>query len=154
NEPTAIEGARPSVSLPPARKPLRSARAGEVSTVEAPPERKGGFLTFLLAILVAAGLLALIGWQALPWLATKPPPEAVAKQEAPKTGPQPASQPPAASAPTTSAEQKPSPVPATAEPKNDLPKTPEQKAETPKQEDAHPAVPQTQAAKPETAMPK
>ncbi len=72
-EPTLAEGARPPVSLPPGRKPLRSARAGETTIGEERAEKKGGFLTFLLAMLVAAGLLALIGWQALPWLSKKGP---------------------------------------------------------------------------------
>ena len=98
NEPTMVDSAKPVVMLPPARR----------ASVE---QRTTGFLPFLLAILVAAGLLALIGWQAAPWLsnqvqATKPPapppaeaaPPAVAVAPGPEGAPAPV-------------EPKPSPMP-------------------------------------------
>src|ERR1017187_4417138 len=51
-------------ALPPPRRKGRP----EPATAIAEVGRKPGFLTFLLAVLAAAGLLALIGWQAAPWL--------------------------------------------------------------------------------------
>jgi len=131
NEPTVAEVAAPvargsvlgGIPLPPAR-PAR--RTEETTTAERAKRRKSGFLTFLLAILMAAGLLALIGWQALPWLSPAPPktgPEA--SQRAPGPGgtpegapgspaeskPQPPPQPVGAGAAGTPAEEKPSPMP-------------------------------------------
>jgi len=99
NEPTMADSAKPGVILPPARR----ARVAEAtSTAE---RRTAGFLPFLLAILVAAGLLALIGWQAAPWLSnqvqtTTPP--------APPTVP---AAPPATTPAPVPAEPKPSPMP-------------------------------------------
>jgi serine/threonine-protein kinase len=74
NEPTMVDSAKPVVTLPPARR----SRAEATTMTERVERRSAGFLPFLLAILVAAGLLALIGWQAAPWLSnqvqtTKPP---------------------------------------------------------------------------------
>jgi serine/threonine protein kinase len=66
NAPTMAEAARPTVTLPPARRPVRSG-GGTTATVDHGRKRKSGFLPFLLAILMAAALLALIGWQAGPW---------------------------------------------------------------------------------------
>jgi serine/threonine-protein kinase len=63
NEPTAVEAAAPALSLPPARHP----RAGQTTTTtERAKRRRSGFLPFLAAIIMAAALLALIGWQADP----------------------------------------------------------------------------------------
>ena len=61
NAPTMAEGAQPAVTLPPGRRPVRS---GGTATVDRGQKRKSGFLPFLAAILMAAALLALIGWQA------------------------------------------------------------------------------------------
>jgi serine/threonine-protein kinase len=61
NAPTMAEGPQPSVTLPPGRRPIRS---GGTATVDRDRKRKSGFLPFLAAILMAAALLALIGWQA------------------------------------------------------------------------------------------
>ena len=68
NEPTVVGAAavpRGPVAIPPARKARASA------TSEQAPPHKVGFLTFLMSILVVAGLLALIGWQAAPYLAQR-----------------------------------------------------------------------------------
>jgi len=117
-EPTVADVAKPAVVMPAARRRLDS-----TSTTEQSAKRKSGFLTFLLAILVAAGLLALIGWQAAPWLlqnqkqaqnaeapAAKPPVTAPVQPAV-----QPSAQPaPPAAAPSGSVEQadaKPSPMP-------------------------------------------
>jgi serine/threonine protein kinase len=66
NAPTMAEPPQPAVTLPPARRPVRSG-GGTTATVDHSRKRKSGFLPFLLAILMAAALLALIGWQAGPW---------------------------------------------------------------------------------------
>src|SRR5580700_4680389 len=73
NAPTMADAARPAaVALPPARRPVRS--GGETTaTVDHGRKRKSGFLPFLLAILMAAALLALIGWQAGPWQGASQP---------------------------------------------------------------------------------
>jgi Protein kinase domain/PEGA domain len=60
--PTIADAARPTATMPSARRPS----AGESTNTPAPARRKPGFLPFLAAILVAALLLALIGWQADP----------------------------------------------------------------------------------------
>jgi serine/threonine-protein kinase len=92
NEPTMVDSAKPAVTLPPAR------RAHE-------EQRTARFLPFLLAILVAAGLLALIGWQAAPWLANQ-------TQTTKTPAPPPAeAAPPAATPVPVPAEPKPSPMP-------------------------------------------
>jgi hypothetical protein len=46
-------------------------RSGD-TTVTGVGKRKSSFLPFLLAVLMAGALLALIGWQAAPWLMQKP----------------------------------------------------------------------------------
>jgi serine/threonine-protein kinase len=72
NEPTVGESPGlkgvPAVTLP---KPVRPVRLGD-TTVTRGGRRKGGLLTFLLAILVAGGLLALIGFQGMPWFGSQP----------------------------------------------------------------------------------
>ena len=67
NEPTLAGTPRGAVKLPPARSPRRGEETGANPRGE---RSKVGFLPFLAAILMAAALLALIGWQAgLPsWL--------------------------------------------------------------------------------------
>ena len=121
NEPTMVDSAKPVVMLPPARR----------ASVE---QRTTGFLPFLLAILVAAGLLALIGWQAAPWLsnqvqATKPPapspaeaaPPAVAVAPGPEGAPapvepKPSPMPPPATTPAEKPAAKPAPAIAATQP--------------------------------------
>jgi serine/threonine-protein kinase len=116
NAPTAMEVPLPSISIPPARRRMDATGTGE----RAAP-RKSSFLTFLLAILVAAALLALIGWQAAPWLNPGAPQKTAKKLEPPKTAApqqaQPASArvpaqppPPGASQAAASGETKPSPL--------------------------------------------
>lgn len=61
---TIADAPAPAVAIPAARRPVRSSGT---TTVERGPKRKSGFLPFLAAILMAAALLALIGWQAGPW---------------------------------------------------------------------------------------
>jgi len=67
NAPTVADAARPAVALPPAHRPDRADSAtGEIAL-----PRKSGFALFLGAILVAAALLALIGWQYAAWTGPK-----------------------------------------------------------------------------------
>ena len=107
NEPTVADVAPTGMSLPPARHPRR---AEATSTADAAARRKSNFVPFLLAILMAAGLLALIGWQAAPWLAPGSSREAQTASRAPQPpAPQPQSQPPAGQ--PNPAETKPSPMP-------------------------------------------
>jgi serine/threonine protein kinase len=109
NEPTMADTPRPTAMMPPARRPHRSADTATTDRAK----RKSGFLPFLLAVLMAAGLLALIGWQAAPWLtenhAAKP------KGSAPPApaGPPAAVTPPVA-IPPEDAKPKPMPPPETA----------------------------------------
>jgi serine/threonine-protein kinase len=124
NEPTMVDSAKPVVKLPPARR----ARAEATTTGERAQRRTAGFLPFLLAILVAAGLLALIGWQAAPWLSNQtqaikapvPPPDqpappatAAAPTPAPAE-PKPSPMPPPATTPAKTAEPHAKPAPAMA----------------------------------------
>jgi hypothetical protein len=123
NEPTAMVGAGRVSKLPPARH-----RRGDDTTVSAerPSKSKSEFWSFLAAVLVAAALLALIGWQADPALPQKvggmaqrlqvalglaqapPEPVAPANQAAAPGGTGQATAAPVAAAP---AEGKPSPIP-------------------------------------------
>jgi serine/threonine-protein kinase len=108
NEPTMVDSAKPVVMLPPAR---RARPAEATTTAERTERRTSGFLPFLLAILVAAGLLALIGWQATPWVsnqvqATKTPVPPTVEPAPPATAPASAQVP--VPAPV---EPKPSPMP-------------------------------------------
>ena len=67
NAPTLADGAAPAIELPPARKPVRAdSLAGETAV-----GRRSGFVTFLVAVLVAAVVLALIGWQYKAWTGSK-----------------------------------------------------------------------------------
>jgi serine/threonine protein kinase len=131
NLPTAVEARRPpSVSL-------------SRTTEETKPSagRKMGLLPVLLAILVAAGLVVLIAWQAAPWLteSTGSGPKTAVTQSPLVTQPAPS---PAAPAP---AEKKPSPMPPAeatpAEKTADSP-TPERgPIPAPAVTDAHPSPP-------------
>jgi hypothetical protein len=131
NAPTLADASLPAVSLP----PLRTARA---TGDEAPAgARKSGFLRFLGAILVAATLLALIGWQADPslpgrfkWLSEQvtsvlhPAPQAPANpQPAPAEAPPQPAPATAAAQPPASDEAKPSPMPPADAPEEAAPKT-------------------------------
>jgi serine/threonine protein kinase len=112
NEPTLAEAPRAAITLPPPRRP----RHGETTTTaDLPPKRKSNFIPFLLAILMAAALLALIGWQGgVPWLTpggvggtAKSPPQETPPAQAQTQPPTP----PPGSQPAAPQEQKPSPMP-------------------------------------------
>jgi len=108
----AVEGWKPlprggGLNLPTAVEVRRPANvSGYRYTEETKPSthRKMGILPVLFAILVAAGLVVLIAWQAAPWL-TEPSPKAPVSEAQPPA-PQPAS--PPAPAPE---EKKPSAMP-------------------------------------------
>jgi serine/threonine-protein kinase len=121
NEPTVGQapGATVPRNLPPARRPVRS---DETATGETRVRKKSNFLPFLLAILMAGALLALIGWQAGPWnpaggSETTPNPNPQAKTHS-TTAP---AQPPATTAPPRS--DKPSPMGAAPAPDTKPPET-------------------------------
>ena len=118
NEPTQIELPRAAVTLPPPHRP----RHGEETATTDRGRRKAGFLPFLLAILMAAALLALIGWQGgVPWLTPggNPPSKAAQTPATQNPPPAPASTTPPASAAADASKQadapkqevKPSPMP-------------------------------------------
>jgi predicted Ser/Thr protein kinase len=135
NLPTAVEVRRPAnVSL-------------SRSTEETKPRRrKMGILPVLFAILVAAGLVVLIAWQAAPWLTGSSPKAPVTEAQPP--APQPAA--PPAPAPE---EKKPSPMPppSAAPGANRLPRppiaTPKPRSHsTARDADDHPVPPAAPAA--------
>lgn len=94
NLPTAMEVRRPAnVSL--------SRDTGETKTRE---RSRVGVWSVLLAILVAAGLVVLIAWQAAPWLTNSGPRPPVAQSQAAPAAPP-------AAPPAAAEEKKPSPMP-------------------------------------------
>jgi serine/threonine-protein kinase len=123
NTPTVSDKELGKAALPPSRRPRR-AELTSTSTGERIRPRRSGFLPFLAAILMAAGLLVVVAWEVKPtWLQSvrgsteKPAPRAEsAKPETPaasaSTTIPPASTPPASTpAPAETATDKPSPMP-------------------------------------------
>ena len=115
--PLAVAAPAAAVLLPP---PWRKSRAEPAVTTTTEVKRKPGFLGFLLAVLAAAGLLALIGWQAAPWLMPGRQPSdsgehraAAPKEESPVPAAPPATAPAVAPA-AAPGDAKPSPVGSTA----------------------------------------
>jgi len=165
NEPTAMVGPAQGPKMPPARHPR-----SDDTTIAAgrPAKAKSGFWSFLGAVLVAAVLLGLIGWQADPALPQKvggfaqrvqvalglaPAPEPSAPPATPSEPPaQPAAGPVAA--PASPGDAKPSPMPPPAQdeaPKADAAQ-PAPDAETPATQTPAP-VAQTAPEKPAAAAP-
>jgi serine/threonine-protein kinase len=110
NAPTLTEAPKPAVTLPPARRPARR----ESVTGETVVRRRSGFVPFLMAILVAAALLALIGWQYSAWTGSRGVGQSAGKSavQSPATANQTASSVPGTANPD---EAKPSPLPPPAE---------------------------------------
>ncbi|SPE41944.1 Serine/threonine protein kinase (fragment) [Candidatus Sulfopaludibacter sp. SbA3] len=116
NEPTVSDAApRSVVTLPPAHRPRRSGDA--TTTAERAVKRKSGFVPFLLAILMAAALLMLIGWQAMPWLNPRRQPQSgpagedkKAEQALPQTPANPADAKPSAMPPASAEAANPPPA--------------------------------------------
>ncbi len=125
--PTLVEPAA-GISLPPGRPPRLSE-----STTERTSGKKAGFWSFLVAILVATGLLALLGWQAAPWLAktTTSTPAPTNPQRPVQTPPAPAPQTASPSAAPQEATDKPTPLPPPPEPATDQPSEPQTAAAKP-----------------------
>jgi serine/threonine protein kinase len=118
--PTAVDvgAVRPAANatLPPPRRPRRS--ESTATSVDVAP-RRVGFLPFLLATLAAGGLLAVIGWQAAPWLIPPQNETRAEVQKGPSVEPAPQSQQPQQppqTQPATPAATEPSPTPAEAAP--------------------------------------
>jgi serine/threonine-protein kinase len=116
----------PAPPLPPSRRP-RPAELTASGTTERAPRQRSGFLPFLAAILMAAGLLAVVAWEVKPtWLFNNPgntdkpasPPDSSVQTQTPATPPvttpAPASTPAPVEPPT---EKKPSPMSAAADSK-------------------------------------
>jgi serine/threonine-protein kinase len=114
-----------SLTLPTAVEARRPARVGNLAaagTTEETKTREGhkvGVLPVLLAVLVAAGLVGLIAWQAAPWItdsgpkpvATEPKPPAPQSTQAPAVGTPPEVAPSASPPPPEIEEKRPSPMP-------------------------------------------
>jgi serine/threonine protein kinase len=135
NEPTVADvptPPRPAVTLP---RGVRPNRLGDstVTSVRS-TDRKSSFLTFLLAVLVTGGLIALIALQAPPWLTStgkeaEPPRQAEAPKtpEPPKAEP-PKAEPPPQQPPAAGDDAKPSPL-TPAEPAAPRPEPPRRPAQ-------------------------
>ena len=101
--------------LPPPSRRARRPGLTSTGTTERTPERKGGFLPFLAAILMAAALLAIVALEVkVPWLGVNKSPEQPAAQaEQPKLQPPPPAPPaPVPVAAPAAGDTKPSPMPA------------------------------------------
>jgi len=106
NEPT-LTNVRPTVTLAPPRR----IRHGETTAAPETGRKRIGFVPFLIVILVAAGLLVVVGPR-IPWQSiTAPPPQTLTKTTppAPAVTSPPVSAPPEV-APTVVADTKPSPL--------------------------------------------
>jgi serine/threonine-protein kinase len=135
-----------AVVLPP---PRRAARQDSASTTsETRSDRKSGFLPFLMATLVAAGLLAIVGWETKPWRGLIHADVPKQAESQPPQQPQPETAPPPASASTTT-DAKPSPLSAAGmTPHKEEPVTPPE----PKK-DTHAAPPPVRRVPPVRAAP-
>jgi serine/threonine protein kinase len=154
NAATLVEAASPAATMPAARRPVRS---GGTTTVERTQKRKTGFLPFLAAILMAAALLALIGWQAGPWQNTNPTQTARNDEtQQPQTAPAPVN-PPVANVPAAAPSAAPSNAPPDIKPSPMLPSQTESKSRDDAAKLAPPEdvpKPVTQTASPEVAAKK
>ena len=127
NAPTVMDApAGAPLALPPSRRPRRAELTAS-GTTERVPRQRSGFLPFLAAILMAAGLLAVVAWQVKPtWLqntfgsTSKPSQTATSAQASastpPATTPTPtpaaaSTPPPASAAVEPPGGKKPSPMP-------------------------------------------
>jgi serine/threonine-protein kinase len=151
-----VAAAASAVLAPPRRKSRSTATTATI----AEPKRKSGFPMFLLAILMAAGFLALLGWQSAPWRVPGSQPSDGEQQQAaaPKQEPQvPAAPPvsPPVTPPAAPQDAKPSPVgqalpPANPEPEAVKPAVPAVSAPPPKTERRVP--PQAETVGPQEVM--
>ena len=146
--PTATAAAPAAVLPPPRRKSRSAATSGTTAEVK----RKSGFPGFLLGILVAAGFLALLGWQAAPWLmpgsqpSDTPGHSAGAPTEQAPPPATPAVTPPANPPATAPQDAKPSPMGQALPPAGSGPET--AKSDTAKTDQSVPLRPELEAVKP------
>jgi len=131
NAPTVADKNLGAAALPPSRRARRPADLTASSTTERAPRERSGFLPFLAAILMAAGLLAVVAWEVKPtWLLntfgsgqktarqTDSPPPTQTPATPPATSPAASSTPAPISTPApvvTPPEKKPSPMPPAAD---------------------------------------
>jgi serine/threonine protein kinase len=138
-----VAAAASAVLAPPRRKSRSTATTATI----AEPKQKSGFPMFLLAILMAAGFLALLGWQSAPWrLPGSPQPEGGEPQQAAA----PKQEPPAAAAPVSPPVTPPAAAPQDAKPSpvgQALPPA------NPEPEAVKPSVPAVSAPPPKTERP-
>jgi serine/threonine-protein kinase len=160
NEPTVGEAPRPQITLP---RPVKPVRFGDTTVTSARTGgRKSGFLTFLLATLVAGGLLALVGLQGVPWIqkpdqpSSESPPEAAkeAPKEAPKETPKETAKEPVTEAPKEEPKAEPKDEPkAEARPPEPTPPQPKTTPEPPVTVPAAPSRSATVERKPSALAP-
>ena len=144
SEPTMVGATRPE--LPPARSPRRDS-----TTMDTARRRRIGFLPVMLAVLMAAGLIGLIAWQAAPWIAHNAP----AKQAEPAPAAAPPDQaekrPSAAGPPVAPAASAPAAAPGTTVPAAESPPAPGTEAAAAKAPAAEAAAAKGPEAPPEKA---
>jgi serine/threonine-protein kinase len=140
-----------AVVLPPPRRAVR--RESTSATSETPSDRKSGFLPFLMATLVAAGLLAIVGWETKPWRGLiHPDAPKQAESQPPQPQPQPETTTPPADATT---DTKPSALSAAqAEPPKDVAPPKEEPVTPAPKKDTHAAPPARRVAPARPAMPQ
>jgi predicted Ser/Thr protein kinase len=158
NAATMADVKAPEIAVPAALPPPRRKGRAEPVTATAEVGRKRGFLTFLLAVLAAAGLLALVGSQLGSWhLPGSQPPDtgehaAASKVESPVTAVSPVPVPavtPGAAPGASPGDAKPSPL-GQADPGANPPAKPEPAAVKPAVEEAAKPAP----AEPVKTLPK
>jgi serine/threonine-protein kinase len=149
-----VAAATSAVLAPPRRKSRAVATTATVADVK----RKSGFPMFLLAILMAAGFLALLGWQSSPWRQPASEPSDSGQQQ-PAAAPKQVAPPPTAPAvsppvtPPAAAPQdaKPSPVGQALPPANPEPEAVKPSVPTPAPKTEHRIPPQV-ASGPQEVM--
>jgi serine/threonine-protein kinase len=110
NAPTVADKRLDPPALPPSRR--RRGETTATGTTERAPQRKGGFLPFLAAILMAAALLAIVALEVkVPWLGVSRSPDQPAAQAEPPKPQAPAAIPAAPVAAPVAAETKSTAVP-------------------------------------------
>jgi serine/threonine-protein kinase len=148
-----------AVALPPPRRAARQESAS--TTSETPSGRKSGFLPFLMATLVAAGLLAIVGWETKPWRGLVHPDVPKQAESQPSLPQQPPPQTETTAPPpvSTATDAKPSPLSAAqAEPPKDVsPPKPEPVTPPEPKKDTHASppvrrVPPVRPARPQPIM--
>ena len=135
---------QPAAAARPPLPPPAKRRTGDTTIGGGSSKRRVSAFTVALAILVAAGLVGLIAWQAAPWLVGNSHPQR-AETGAPQSPPPQQQNPPPAAPPVEKPTPAVTPAPAAAAPETKPPEstTPETSAATAKSEgdEAEPAAP-------------